>query len=244
MARRQQMVYDMYMRRYAVRPDRVYTWTPDIAYCVGLMASDGCLQKDGRHLDLTSVDHDQLLNFCKAFGRDIYIGTKQSGSETPAYRVQFSDVAFYDFLVKVGLTPAKSHTIAALSIPSQFYPDFLRGLFDGDGTTYGYFDPRWKSSFMFYVSFASASRPFLEYVQQMNDRYAGRVKGTIKSSTRVYSLAYAKTDSLKLAKFMYYQEGVPHLIRKKEKLNRFIKQHEDAILSPDARVVKLVNTQP
>jgi hypothetical protein len=78
------------------------------------MASDGCLQRDGRHLDLTSVDRDQLLTFCKALGRDIYIGTKKSGSMTPAYRIQFSDVAFYDFLVDIGLTPAKSHTIGGL----------------------------------------------------------------------------------------------------------------------------------
>jgi hypothetical protein len=100
------------MSRYASR--RTYEWTPDIAYCVGLMASDGCLQRDGRHLDLTSVDRDQLLTFCKALGRDIYIGTKKSGSMTPAYRIQFSDVAFYDFLVDIGLTPAKSHTIGGL----------------------------------------------------------------------------------------------------------------------------------
>jgi hypothetical protein len=208
------------------------------------MTSDGCLQKDGRHLDLTSVDQDQLVNFCGAFGRDLTISIKQNDSKRQAYRVQFSDVAFYDFLVEAGLMPAKSHILATLNIPREYYPDFLRGLFDGDGTTYGYMDKRWKSSFMFYLSFAAASRPFLDYIQMMNNTYAGTVKGAIRSSTRVYSLAYAKSDSLKLVKFMYYRDGLPYLARKKEKLDRFIKQHEDAILSPDARVVKLVNTQP
>ena len=214
--------------RYA--PTRVYSWTSSIAYCVGLMASDGCLQKDGRHLDLTSVDQDQLRNFCKAIGRDIYIGTKQSGSKTPAFRVQFSDVAFYDFLLKIGMTPAKSHTIAALDIPDIYYADFLRGLFDGDGTVYGYKDIRWKNSFMFYVSYAGASRQFLEYIQRMNSKLAGTLHGTLKPGTRVYSLTYAKSDSIKLAKFMYYNESLPYLARKKDKIDVFIKAHYDAIL--------------
>jgi hypothetical protein len=210
---------------------RYYAWSPSIAYCVGLITSDGCLSKDGRHLDLTSVDQDQLNNFCKAIGRDIYIAPKQNRSSTPAFHIQFSDVAFYDFLLSVGLTPAKSHTIGALDIPAKYYADFLRGLFDGDGTTYGYKDVRWKSSFMFYISFAGASRPFLEYIHQMNIQHVGTLHGTIRLGTRAFSLTYAKNDSLKLAPFMYYRTGIPWLARKKDKLDGFINEHYDAILA-------------
>lgn len=177
---------------------RSYEWSADIAYCVGLMISDGCLSKDSRHLDLTSVDLDQLHNFCRAFGRDIRISSKQNSSSTPAYRVQFSDVAFYDFLLRAGLTPAKSHSIGSLSVPIKYYPDFLRGLFDGDGTTYGYHDTRWKSSFMFYISFAGASRRFLEYIQYMNATCAGTLLGTIRPGTRVYDLTYTKAEASNL----------------------------------------------
>jgi hypothetical protein len=63
--------------RYAAK--RIYTWSPGIAYTVGLMASDGCLQKNKRHLDLTSKYIEQLDNFSKALGREIKIGTKKSG---------------------------------------------------------------------------------------------------------------------------------------------------------------------
>ena len=49
--------------RYAKK--KIYEWTPHIAYCVGLIASDGSLSNDGRHVDLTSLDYDQLLNFVK-----------------------------------------------------------------------------------------------------------------------------------------------------------------------------------
>ena len=39
------------------------SWSPNLSYAVGLLASDGCLLGDGRHIDLTSKDKEQILNF-------------------------------------------------------------------------------------------------------------------------------------------------------------------------------------
>lgn len=61
------------------RPRYEYVWSDNIAYSVGLMASDGCLQSDNMHLDLTSIDIDQLQNFCTALGRNLRITNKFNG---------------------------------------------------------------------------------------------------------------------------------------------------------------------
>ena len=47
--------------------------------------------------------------------------------------IQFGDRIFYDFLISLGITPAKSKTIASLKIPEKYFADFLRGCIDGDG---------------------------------------------------------------------------------------------------------------
>lgn len=201
---------------------RSYSWSNNIAYSVGLIASDGCLLNDGRHIDLTSIDIDQLKNFSQALSRELHIGTKSSGLNATAYRIQFSDVAYYDFLLAAGLTPAKSKTIAQLHIPDIYYADFLRGLFDGDGSCYAYMDKRWRSSFMYYVTFTSASYNFIHYLQSTNSRLIGTGKGSIRKGTRAYILAYAKKDALKLFQFMYYQPGVICLQRKYDKLTSFV----------------------
>ena len=229
------------MRRYA--PKRFYEWSPAIAYSVGLMASDGCLSKDGRHVDLTSVDIEQLKNFKKAISREIPISKKSTGRVAvgqEAYRVQFSDVAYYDFLIQVGLTPNKSKTISSLGVPDQYYSHFLRGLFDGDGSTYSYYDNRWKSSYMYYVTFASASRSFIDYLRETNARLFGVGKGSVRVSPHVLILCYAKHDSRILYKALYANSDELFLNRKYVKLTGFINHDEADIISKNARVAELV----
>ena len=112
------------MRRY--RQKRFYEWSNNMAYLVGLIASDGCLYDDGRHIELTSVDIEQLENFCTALGRDVKISKKISGLKRNAYRVQFSDVALYDFLQLTGITSSKSKTIRTTIIIISFNPKLIK----------------------------------------------------------------------------------------------------------------------
>ncbi|MEX1086929.1 MAG: LAGLIDADG family homing endonuclease, partial [Candidatus Paceibacterota bacterium] len=105
-------------------------WSSNFAYAIGLLAADGCLSKDGRHIDVTSNDYDQLENFIKALDIDVKITQKSSGRGYTSWHVQFSDVLFYKFLTEIGITSAKSKTLRKLDIPDEYFFDFLRGEFD------------------------------------------------------------------------------------------------------------------
>ncbi len=131
-------------------------WSSHFAYAIGLLVTDGCLSKDGRHVLFVSKEIEQINNFKLSLGLNTPVGIVYSGYDgQPAFRIQFSDVEFYNFLLDIGVTPKKSLTLGKLSIPDEYFFDFLRGCFDGDGCSYSYWDPRWKSSFMFYISFTS-----------------------------------------------------------------------------------------
>ena len=209
---------------------RHYEWSENLAYSVGLIASDGCLLSDGRHIDLTSKDISQLKNFSKALRRNFHIGMKRNGVGKTSYRIQFSDVAYYDFLIDAGLTPAKSRSISRLNVPTQFYSDFIRGVFDGDGTTYAYFDPRWPKSFLYYTAITSASRAFLDWIVTENKQLYGIRGSSIRSCDKAFSLVYGKKDSLLLYKNMYYTPSCIFLKRKKLKLESFIRQDKNATI--------------
>ena len=141
-------------------------WSAQFAYAIGLLTADGCLSKDGRHIDLTSKDRTQIHVYKKCLDIASRVSTKQSSRGDSAYCVQFSDVLFYRFLQSIGLTPAKSKTLLRVAIPDEYFRDFLRGYFDGDGCSYSYFDPVFANSFRFYISFTSASALFIDWLRK------------------------------------------------------------------------------
>lgn len=216
----QKMVYLFYMRRY--KSHKFYEWNHEIAYISGLIASDGCLVNDGRHINLTSSDVDLLETLRSLLKLSGPVKQKPNGYGGTGYYVQFSDVALYDFLYEAGIKPAKSKTIEAIDVPDKFYADFLRGYFDGDGCIYGFWDRRWPNSLMYYTEYASASLKFLKWLQSKNSKLAHTADGRIKQSTRVYALSYAKLDSQKLYSFMYHDLTLPFLSRKHNKFVDFI----------------------
>lgn len=189
------------------------TWSANLAYAVGLIASDGCLATGQKLIDVTSVDKSLLENYKKCLGIQTPIGNKNSGGGHKAYRVQFKNALFYTWLQEIGLTPNKSKIIGILAVPDEYFFDFLRGVFDGDGTIYSYWDKRWKSSFMFYIGFISASDIFLGWLQNTIYRLAG-IEGHISAVSRAKQLRFAKCDSYTLFAKMYYEKDIPYLERK------------------------------
>lgn len=199
-------------------------WSPSLAYAVGLIATDGCLSSDGRHIDFTSKDRSLVETFRQCLKINNKIGKKVSGftGRKDYYRIEFGDVNFYQWLLQLGLTARKSKTIGELVIPKRYFWDFLRGSFDGDGSIYSYWDPRWQSSHMYYLQFASASMKHLQWLQESISQLAG-VDGRIQAAGGYHHLVFAKSSTNKLFKRMYYNNSVPHLKRKLTKALRIFK---------------------
>ena|SRR3989344_1382183 len=202
-------------------------WSPDLAYAIGLITTDGCLSKDGRHIDFTSKDYALVETFRDCLGISNQITKKTSGytGKKNAFHIQFGDVLFYKWLVGIGLTPKKSLTLGPLEIPEKYFFDFLRGNFDSDGSIYSYWDSRWHSSYMFYISFNSGSRIYLEWLRD-NIKRLEALNGRLTIGTRVLTLRYAKTASLQLFKNMYYANDIPHLRRKYQKASEIFRVNE------------------
>lgn len=193
-------------------------WTSNLAYAIGLIATDGCLSKDGRHIDFTSKDLEQINNFKKSLDICAKVGLKSGGySDKKYYRVQFGDVKLYRWLETIGMHPNKSQTIGELKIPDKYFFDFLRGSYDGDGSFYSYWDPRWKSSFMYYLQFTSSSKAHLQWLSDQIVRLIG-VCGSTKKSTRSFNLAFAKKSSNIIIAKMYAGKNCICLSRKRDKI--------------------------
>lgn len=207
-------------------------WSPQIAYAVGLITTDGNLSTRTGRLTLVSKDVEQLetLRHCLRLTRPIT--PHRGGFGTVCHKVAWSDRALYAWLLGIGLTPAKSLTLGPLAVPDEHFADFLRGCIDGDGSILRYVDRYHvakNESYVYerlYVSLVSASRRFLEWMQATSRKLIG-VNGSINVKTKphsrpVYVLRYAKRESMLVLRFMYYAADVPCLARKRATAEQFL----------------------
>ncbi len=198
-------------------------WSPEFAYAIGLITTDGNLSCDGRHINFTSKDENLVSIFknCLCIDNKISVKTRGNSSKKLYSYVQFGDKIFYKFLLSIGLCPKKSKIIGDLQIPKKYFFDFLRGHFDGDGTFYSYWDTRWRSSFMFYTVFISASEKHIVWLRSKIKDYVSIYGHVTKGGEKTtYQLKYAKKESLKLLKKLYYKSDSVCLERKKVKIQK------------------------
>jgi len=198
-------------------------WNKNFAYAIGLFTADGCLSSDRRHLEFNSKDKEQVENFRRCLNLDNNITKKGSGNEKVKkyYRVQFGDVQFYKFLESIGLKSRKSKRLQRLKISKRFFPDFLRGLFDGDGT-FGEFNHPESQYPQLRLRFASASKQFIRWLHQEIKKRLN-TKGFIGNGKGNENLIYAISDSLKLINYMYYSPNVVCLSRKFQKIEPYLR---------------------
>jgi hypothetical protein len=193
-------------------------WSPEMAYAVGLIATDGCLLGSGRTVAFTSKDRELVVTLlvCLKIDCPIYLKCNGSSKRKIYNYVQICDVLFYRWLVSIGITPRKSHTITNVAVPNRFFADFMRGCLDGDGSVWTYRDKRWRSSHLLVTAIASASRPFLEWMQKRAACLL-HVRGDLQPSGRYFQLKYYKSATHALMQKLYYKLDVPHLRRKRER---------------------------
>ena len=141
-----------------------------------------------------------------------------------AYHTQFGDVLFYRFLNNIGIFPAKSNTIASIKVPDKYFIDFLRGYFDGDGSSYSYYDPEWKKSYRFYISFTSGSKKYLFWFQKKMLKLV-KVRGyfSCNKNNSYIQLKYSKKEAVIISENMYYNRNLPCLRRKRLKIERSLR---------------------
>jgi hypothetical protein len=208
-------------------------WSAEAAYAVGLAATDGNLSSDGRHMSFISKDRDLVETFRRCLELTTVIRTLGTRAGRVLYRVQWCDRRLYDWFLSLGLMPAKSLRLGPLVVPDGRFADFFRGCIDGDGSVLVYTDryhSRKNDRYVYerlYVSLVSASLPFIDWVRTTVTRLV-HVAGAIHEEGRagqrpIWRLRYAKAESIRLLRWMYYAPDVPSLDRKRVTAERFLR---------------------
>lgn len=193
-------------------------------WLLGYILADGCigdLKRDSlrKSLNITSVDLELIQHCCNIFKLDYsYIKVTRSNRNIKSgeihtyYSLNIVDNHVVDSLMNLGVIPRKSYEdTTKLQIKSEFKFDFLRGLFDGDGSaSSGMFSVTGHKS---YMRLLTTYFPSLKYTEKGRSNLADLYVTSVGQSIWLYNK-------------MYHDGYLPCLTRKREKLYEMIKNLE------------------
>ena len=201
------------MGRSGPKPKPFECPEPVFWYLVGLIATDGCLSRDGRHIDITSANEKHLSDIRRALNLSCRVTSKGKG----AYHIQIGSSDLYRKLQEIGLTPRKSLTLGALAVPDAEFSEFFRGVIDGDGGIRHWRHPS-NGREQWTLRISSASRPFVAWLEKTVERL-WCVHGRVHEEQRgrfhpLYKLKYGKLAGRVILGKCYYP-GALSLERKR-----------------------------
>jgi hypothetical protein len=125
------------------------------AYWLGFLAADGCIRRrtvgeggktrgDSIALKLSTLDEKHMEGFRDSICPDAKISYYRSKTITKSGKDSFSDTfnlringnELIQDIIKLGVGPRKTFTVGKPNIDENYFRDFIRGFFDGDGCCY------------------------------------------------------------------------------------------------------------
>ncbi len=179
-----------------------------MAYVLGFIFADGNIIYTKRRtwflsIEVTDLEIVKKIKF-KIKSSHKISKKKATESHKALYRLQIGSKEICNDLILLGLTPKKSLTICVPQIPQEYFLDFVRGYFDGDGGVWMGVKNKNINSHSMVIStyFTSGSQHFLEEVRK-NLKERGMGEGSLIKKERGFDLKYSINDSLILYKLMY-----------------------------------------
>ena len=114
-------------RKHRLNESFFKQWSNEMAWVLGLIVTDGCLNKDYYTISIAQKDMEFLWKVAKVMDADFILNKNQTPSLLLNSKVMYKD------LEEKGITPNKSLTTKIPDIPEKYVPHFMRGVIDGDG---------------------------------------------------------------------------------------------------------------
>ena len=200
------------------------TWSNEMAYCLGLLYTDGCLSSTTNNIVFGQRDIELVEKFLNLFECNAKILFRKerialSGKVGELYVVSLCGHDLYNQLLNLGLSPKKSLTIKFPAMPNKYVRHFIRGCWDGDGTIY-----KEKQSGRIIAGFTSGSEDFLKTMIQHL-----RIEGLPERNyykhghAEAYYFRYTSpSDIYKLFRYMYDGVHESQYLRRKYELFKSI----------------------
>ena len=183
-------------RKHKVNEKFFKVWSDEMAWILGLIVTDGCVNKSTHTISISQKNSDLLNKIATCMDTD-YKLIKPSRTRS-VYTLAIHSKVIKDDLKNLGINPNKSSTVGFPLVPEEYLPAFVRGVIDGDG---------WIQRTAYVMNVTSASQGFAEGLLSVFKKWNLRSEITLqttKKGTTIYRIwVKGKDDIPKLAKIIY-----------------------------------------
>lgn len=224
-------------RKYEVWDEFFEKLNPTNVYLMGFLAADGSIQKDGGiKIGLSTIDRAFLEKVRMILHSNYPIRDYLTKDGFSVSEFIFRSEKIKQKLAEYGIVNNKTKTFNfPYNLPEEFYIDFIRGYFDGDGTfcIAGQYHR---------ASLCGYNQQFLQDVvnilEEQYDIPAVKIQKDNRGNT--YYFQYSQTSAQKLYELFYKDNPALYLPRKYEKcLQLFgeIKSHEPVTSQEEEKII-------
>ena len=197
--------------------DRV---TPDVAYLLGLLYTDGCLHANQPTIQIGSIDLTQVQNVERILGGKNLIQPKHANGK-PYYIIAVTSAYATERLKALGLTPRKSLTMKFPTwLDDTTFGPFVRGVFDGNGSIAPAKMYRSKITARIYSSSTAFARKLRNALKAKGLTLGYYVYQTPKGKPNI-QIIIAQRSLAKFYELLYPSLSVPALDRKRQRFDEF-----------------------
>jgi DNA-binding transcriptional regulator WhiA len=187
---------------YKINTDFFKTWSPEMAYVLGLILTDGCVS--GNSVTISQKERDILDKVSTALKSTYPIKRVKNGNSY-LHNLTISRKEIVEDLSTLGITEKKSLTVEFPPVPNAYLHHFIRGVIDGDG---------WVQDRGYVMNVTSASPLFAYHLHEVFNLC--KFNGRVKKESGVYRVwVSGKEDIARLGRWLYKESGDLYLERKR-----------------------------
>jgi len=210
-------------QKYTFNTEFFKTWTPEMAYVIGWILTDGCIEYVPRKRYVIRFDlaEKQPLEIIKRLLDADYPIREEQRRDSTFYSIMLRSQVAVQSLMAIGITPNKTFTAQVPDMPKNCRREFIRGVFEGDGSVF--ILNRAKGRKLLNTKFSSASEDFIRGIGNilyedlgLMPKIYSRVDNRTEDGNTYWELRYGGRESMALYYYMY-KDATFYLERKKAK---------------------------
>ena len=199
------------------------TQSEDMAYWIGILGSDGSVNRDKNmvYIELNRGDKELLEKLNKSIENERPVKDYVTGRDYENSKLYFYSREIKQDLSKYGIVPNKTYS-EDYCFPSllskEFYPDYIRGLFDGDGSVK---ITGVSPTFQIDIGKYEIAKKIVAFFKEKNIDLS--ISSLPKKNVTIYRVyGYGREKLLSIYKLLYSTKSDLFLKRKKEKFETIL----------------------